>query len=551
MSLIWKPSWRFWRRVAQLACLGAFLWLFRRTEFDGFSKIPEASNLLFRLDPLVGASAMLGAKQIIAALAIPGLVLLALTLVLGRFFCGWVCPLGTLLDGARLLVPRRVVRRSEEHRDNARTFSTAPADKADGQEGRARDAAARPGWRRVKYVLLILILASALAGLPLVGYFDPFSILVRGLTTAVDPVLGSTLRDSFDWIRAHVPGFLSSTIESVLGFVETHLLPFGKPRYLLGGISFVILLVVLLLELGQRRFWCRNLCPLGALLSLVARVGLLKRSPYKSCKGCPRCSEDCRMGAFDEEARMAPEACNLCMDCMVDCPHGIVKFGFGRPKFAPAPFEPSRRLFLGTAGAGLVLAAVSRIDGEAAAPVRPRLLRPPGAPDEATFLDLCVRCGLCVKVCPTNALHPAGLEAGWGGAFSPKIVPRIGYCEYNCTLCGEVCPTGALPRLTEEQKHRAIMGKAEFDKNRCLPFARGEPCTVCEEHCPIPDKAIRVNEVQVTNSVGKKVTIQQPYVKIDLCNGCGICETKCPIHGDAGIRVLHSRCVALTDEMVR
>ena len=74
-----------------------FLWLFRRTEYTGADILPGGENIFFRLDPLVGAAAMLGARQFIVMFW-PALVILGLTLVFGRFFCGWICPLGTLLD---------------------------------------------------------------------------------------------------------------------------------------------------------------------------------------------------------------------------------------------------------------------------------------------------------------------------------------------------------------------------------------------------------------------------------------------------------------------
>ena len=63
----------------------------------GAEQLAGGENILFRLDPLAGAAAMLAARQFIA-LFWPALVMVGLTLVFGRFFCGWVCPLGTLLD---------------------------------------------------------------------------------------------------------------------------------------------------------------------------------------------------------------------------------------------------------------------------------------------------------------------------------------------------------------------------------------------------------------------------------------------------------------------
>ena len=148
---------------------------------------------------------------------------------------------------------------------------------------------------------------------------------------------------------------------------------------------------------------------------------------------------------------------------------------------------------------GLVLPAYAQIGAQTRL-VNPELIRPPGSLEEKRFLDRCVRCGECLKVCPLNALQPIGLESGWGGIFTPRLIPRIGYCEFNCTLCGQVCPTGAIEQLDLPRKQKTVIGLAYFDKNRCLPYARGVPCIVCEEHCPTPDKAIKFREVEVIRS---------------------------------------------------
>ena len=167
----------------------------------------------------------------------------------------------------------------------------------------------------------------------------------------------------------------------------------------------------------------------------------------------------------------------------------------------------------------------------------PLLIRPPGALSEDAFLGRCVRCGECMKVCIGNALHATWLESGLEGIFTPRLLSRVGYCEYNCTLCGQVCPTGAIKKLTRQEKHAAVIGRAYFDKNRCLPYAEGIPCIVCEEHCPTPDKAIKFREAEVLNSKGKLVRLVQPYVIAELCIGCGICENKCPVHGASAVIV--------------
>jgi Pyruvate/2-oxoacid:ferredoxin oxidoreductase delta subunit len=138
-----------------------------------------------------------------------------------------------------------------------------------------------------------------------------------------------------------------------------------------------------------------------------------------------------------------------------------------------------------------------------------------------------------MKVCITGGLQPTLLQAGIEGIWTPVLVSRIGYCEYNCTLCGQVCPTGAIRRLPLEEKHRTFIGLAFVDPSRCIPHAFGTPCIVCEEHCPTPRKAIEF--VRKAGKGGAEVKV--PVVLPELCVGCGICENKCPVVDLAGIRV--------------
>ncbi len=167
----------------------------------------------------------------------------------------------------------------------------------------------------------------------------------------------------------------------------------------------------------------------------------------------------------------------------------------------------------------------------------PSLIRPPGSLAEDEFLAKCIRCGECMKVCPTNAIQPSGLEAGLEGSWTPVMKMSTGYCEYECNLCSQVCPTHAIRQTTVEEKQKIKIGLAYFDRNRCLPWAYSRSCIVCEEHCPTPKKAIWFEEVEMLNAAGEKVSVKQPYVDPDLCIGCGICEAKCPVRGQAAVRV--------------
>jgi MauM/NapG family ferredoxin protein len=166
-----------------------------------------------------------------------------------------------------------------------------------------------------------------------------------------------------------------------------------------------------------------------------------------------------------------------------------------------------------------------------------KLIRPPGALPEPKFLQKCVKCGECMKACPTNALQPALEEAGPEGIWTPVLTPKIGYCEYYCSLCTQVCPTGAIKELTIEEKIKVKIGTAWVNKNRCIPYALGSPCIVCEEHCPTSPKAIKLVKNQALLPDGTVRTQLAPVVDLDLCIGCGICETKCPVVDDPAIYV--------------
>jgi ferredoxin len=142
-----------------------------------------------------------------------------------------------------------------------------------------------------------------------------------------------------------------------------------------------------------------------------------------------------------------------------------------------------------------------------------------------------------MRVCPTQGLQPSLFEGGVQNVMTPRLVPRIGYCDYSCNACGEVCPTEAIPRLPLEEKQHTPIGLARLDRSRCLPWAHNIPCIVCEEACPVQHKAIWLYTAETYNAQAELIVIQLPYVVKELCIGCGICEYQCPMGGDAAIRV--------------
>jgi MauM/NapG family ferredoxin protein len=196
-------------------------------------------------------------------------------------------------------------------------------------------------------------------------------------------------------------------------------------------------------------------------------------------------------------------------------------------------FDPSRREFLASLGIAAVGAAFLRFT-----PIfhnsKSPLIRPPGSSEER-LLSQCIRCGECIKVCPTGLLQPGSSLKGVDNLWTPVATMRTGYCDYSCNACGQVCPTEAIPKLSLDKKQKAVIGKASIDTNRCIPWSEGRECIVCEEMCPIPTKAIKLSGGG--GGQGSKSAVRRPRVQEDLCIGCGICEAQCPVQGQAAIRV--------------
>lgn len=486
-------------RISQLLFLALFLVLFVATDYRGTDEISAAVNSFFRADPLVLATFLL-ATRTFTSLLFPAVVVLIFTLLLGRFFCGWICPLGTILD----LVPQRF-----------RTRST-------------------PIWLRgnLRYYILLTIFGAALAGSNLAGLLDPIALLLRGLSFFVYPIFGDTIRSG--WVELYrALGESRDHLAPGYALLRDWLLPFRETFYPLAVTSALLLAGVIILERFGVRTWCRYLCPLGTLLGLVARFSPVQRTPAKVCGDCGICRDVCP--SVKDEVIPGGEECFRCSLCDDACHKERVRLRFVNIwKAENRPFLPARRVLLGGLVGGLLLARGVRWRYPEA---QARLLRPPGVRDEKQFLAACVRCGECMKVCLRGALYPAVANAGVEGVYTPVLIPRLGYCEFHCTLCGQVCPTGAIPRLATGVKEREVIGKAVLDKNHCLPFARKSNCIVCEEHCPIPEKAIRSRDLETVDLTGKRIVIKEPYVVEEICNGCGICEFVCPLEGKSGIEV--------------
>ncbi len=491
------------RRVSQGAFLLLFLVLLVKTDYDGRNEIAYPVKIFLDADLLVLLTSLVSAHVLPAALWL-ALLFVPVTLLFGRAFCGWVCPFGTL--------------------HHATGFA---GKKLDPERG------VRTAGSRWKFALLFLFLGASLFGIQAAGILDPISLLIRSMSLSVLPGINHVLRLFLDWGYGLPVRPVSDAFDAAYTFLRAHFLSFFPARFHQALPIFAIFLLLLALNRRRTRFFCRFVCPLGALLGLLSRAGLLRLSMNDKCTRCMRCRDVCAGGAAPQVREgWSPSECVTCFNCSAECPEGALEWTFATARMTKDRVDTNRRQVLAAAATGAAAAWVMKSSPALARPA-PELVRPPGSREEGDFLSRCIRCGECMKVCITGGLQPTLLQAGIEGIWTPVLVSRIGYCEYNCTLCGQVCPTSAIRKLTVPEKHKTFIGLAFVDPARCIPFAQGTPCIVCEEHCPTPKKAIVFEERP--GKAGKR--IQVPVVLPDLCIGCGICEHKCPVVDWAGIRV--------------
>jgi len=528
---------RNFRRLSQVLFFLIFFWLILKTNFEvnfspGSGKeiiLPYPVSIALQFSPLAALGTLLSSWTIFKGL-LWSLVILIPTIFLGRFFCGWICPMGSLNHWISEIPSERLKRKG--------------ANKI--QSNRYKK------YQRIKYYILFFFLGAALLGSLQIGLLDPLALLARSIGTVVLPTLHTGAAGFLNWIKSFGVPQIVIPFQFVYDLLSPIFLTFRQAHFhtiLTIGIFFIL---ILLLNRVFTRFWCRGICPLGALLGLFSRFAIFGLEKDESgCDNCQLCLLHCQ-GADNPDigSRWRQAECHICLNCQAACPNSSLKFKFFPEQKVsrtnPAPTQKidiTRRKLAASIVSGLAVVPLLRSGDAFEVNSNPRLVRPPGARPESDFLAKCIRCGQCMRVCPNNALHPTFMEAGLEGMWSPILIARIGYCEPTCTLCGQVCPTGAIEELTvkekvgDEKTAANCIGTAFIDRGRCLPWAMGRPCIVCEEWCPTTPKAIYLKEETVINQKGEEVKVKQPYVEPDLCTGCGACEYACPVINKAAIYI--------------
>jgi MauM/NapG family ferredoxin protein len=484
------------QQAAQAASLAIFLMLLAKAGHIA------GSDIFLQMDPAMTAATALAA-QTLAWIWLPAIVVIVSAFFFGRIFCGHICPMGTTIDTAdRFVSPK-----------------PRPSKEADTP------------LLQIKYYVLAFVIGSALMGVTFVFWAAPLSLITRFYGLVIYPVV-LLLTDYA--VSAFYPVASHFDIRTLM-FLEI-----SPPKFATGFFVLVFFAAVFAAARISPRFWCRYICPSGAILALAARKPVMRRQVTSECNQCGMCARYCPMGAIDPEKpeKTNHSQCIVCKKCAHICPKNAVLFSTNHQKnnICTQCISPGRRQMLlsGLAGAGTAAVTLTGLtvvagDQSAKGAVRPqRVIRPPGALPEPQFLSACIRCGNCMAACPTNTLQPLWFDAGLLGIFSPAVIPRKNFCDPLCTACGNACPTAAIQILSQSQRPWAKIGTAVIFRQQCLAWEYKKSCMVCDEVCPY-------DAVEFEKKPDLPYPV--PHVIEDRCAGCGHCEHACPVYNQAAIVV--------------
>ncbi len=417
-----------------------------------------------------------------------------LTLLFGRLYCSSLCPMGTVQDVVGFLA-------RQKSKGHAFTYS------------RPHDL--------LRYTILALTILLLLAGSGLlVNLLDPFSNFGRIFTNLFRPLAL----------------LLSNGTALLLEQFGVYALPRVRwPVFVWASAAFSLatLLLVVWLAASRGRLYCNSICPVGALLGLLAKISLLGIGINRqNCTTCRACEKVCKAGCIDAgNKRVDTSRCVGCGNCLVVCPGESVRLENRWRQARLSRPEQGRREYLLNGGGLLVgVSGLSVVSEPTGRPIQSRPttipeqltspLSPPGSVSIAQFTATCTACHLCVSHCPTRVLVPSLFEFGLQGILQPRMYFGAGHCNYDCTLCMRICPSGAIKPLAE--KKLTQIGIAKFIKENCVVHTDNNACGACAEHCPT--RAVEM--VDYPNLLNKKLKI--PEMRPEYCIGCGGCEYACP-----------------------
>ena len=430
--------------------------------------------------------------------------LVVLTLVFGRIYCSVICPLGIMQD---------IISRLNKKKNR---FSYSPEKR----------------WLR--YGMLVVFVAAFFLGInSIVALLAPYSSYGRIAQNLLKPIYEA---------GNNVLAFLAEHMNSYT-FYSVDIWIRSLPTFI---IALATLLIIGYLAWRGGRTYCNTICPVGTILSFLARFSWLKISfDEDKCKKCGRCARNCKAAAIDFKSMTVDYSrCVVCGNCLEMCNfdslHYVHPSSAKRSSTEAAKQSPDtgRRSFLigGTlAVAGAALAQEKKkVDGGLAViedkvePKRLTPLTPPGSISLSNMHKRCTGCQLCVSQCPNEVLRPS---TDLLSLMQPTMSYEHGYCRPECNRCAEVCPAGAIQPITLAQKSSTQIGHAVWVKKNCIPVTDGVECGNCERHCPVG--AIEMTQLDESDELSPMV----PVVNEARCIGCGACENLCPARPFSAIYV--------------
>jgi polyferredoxin len=420
------------------------------------------------------------------------LVVLLLTLLSGRTYCSFLCPLGIGQD----------------------LFSR--------MGGRIRRKFRRYGFKKpftiLRYSLLAITLIVTLVwGIYMITLLDPYSIFGRFMTCFAKPVVI----------------VINNFLAGILGRFDIYTLsniPVKGFPLIVYSIPVVFFILIGLLSLTKGRLYCNMICPVGTFLGLLSKISLFRiKFDETSCTRCGRCSMRCKSSCIDFlKHDVDITRCVSCFNCIHICQDKAISFGIVKFKRKVHETDEGKRKIL--VGSILLLLGLSRVsngqDKKTPKPKKDSTVKenktcpvcPPGGIGIEVFNKDCIACSLCINVCPNGVLQPAFKQYGIAGIMQPVMDYHMSFCTYNCTKCTEICPTNALHPLVLEAKKLTQLGKAKFIKDNCIVKTEKTACGACSESCPT--KAVHM--------IPYEGNLVIPEVTEDICIGCGHCEFACP-----------------------
>lgn len=476
------------RRISQIFFFCLFIWFCIVSAFgtEWWQLRGWPVNLILQLDPLVAIGTLLTTHTIYRGL-IWAVLTIVLTIIFGRVFCGWICPFGASHQFVGYLGNKG---RKVKDRINSNRYRKAAL---------------------LKYLFLITFLVAA--AIPLgtntvlfTGLLDPIPFFHRSINIILLPIVDK----SFNLLS-----------------VEPRLY---KGAFLIG----ILFTAAIFMNLLIPRFYCRFICPTGALLGLIGKYSIWRIGKAEAtCSNCMQCENSCE-GACEPSKLIRINECVLCLNCYDQCRDGVLKYRTSESEGGEISSpDLSRRGLILSFVSGLLAINIFPLSMGTAASKDNTMVRPPGALSEEEFLQRCIRCGQCMRICPTNIIVPSGIFGGVENLWTPVLNFTDGTsgCQLNCTACGYICPTSAIRPISlfeklgiDEfaEKGPIRIGSAYVDRTRCLPWAMNTPCIVCQENCPVTPKAIYITEVyeavrsgirNIVSIEGNKIRVSGPPMK--------------------------------------